>query len=110
MGFSKNRVNISNAEIFGLREDLDLGDGTKYNTALTIFFVPYIIFEVRCPFVYLFTWRDLVLKSASSIDPFEYPSEEIAASCVVYVSSSIPTFSYYLRDAFVDLAPLTLTF
>ncbi|KAK2765964.1 hypothetical protein FQN54_007479 [Arachnomyces sp. PD_36] len=41
-----DRVNISNAEIFGLREDLDLGDGTKYNTALTIFFVPYVLFEI----------------------------------------------------------------
>lgn len=34
-------VNISNAAIFGLKEDLGLG-GVEYNTALTIFFVPYI--------------------------------------------------------------------
>ncbi|KAF8473195.1 major facilitator superfamily domain-containing protein [Kalaharituber pfeilii] len=40
-----DRVNISNAAIFGLREDLGLG-GVEYNTALTIFFVPYIVFEV----------------------------------------------------------------
>ncbi|CAG8211087.1 unnamed protein product [Penicillium salamii] len=41
-----DRVNISNAAILGLKEDLDIVDGTKYNTALTIFFVPYIIFEI----------------------------------------------------------------
>jgi hypothetical protein len=40
------RVNISNAAILGLKEDLDIVNGTKYNTALTIFFVPYIIFEI----------------------------------------------------------------
>lgn len=40
------RVNISNAVLFGLQQDLDIQTGTKYNTALTIFFVPYIIFEV----------------------------------------------------------------
>ncbi|CUS12088.1 unnamed protein product [Tuber aestivum] len=40
-----DRVNISNAVIFGLGEDLNLG-GLEYNTALTIFFVPYILFEI----------------------------------------------------------------
>lgn len=40
-----DRTNIANASIFGLQEDLRLG-GTEYNTALTIFFVPYIIFEI----------------------------------------------------------------
>ncbi|PUU75817.1 major facilitator superfamily domain-containing protein [Tuber borchii] len=40
-----DRVNISNAAIFGLREDLNLG-GVEYNTALTIFFIPYILFEI----------------------------------------------------------------
>ncbi|KAI9834854.1 MAG: hypothetical protein M1819_002762 [Sarea resinae] len=40
-----DRVNISNASIFGLQKDLKL-NGTKYNTALTIFFVPYVIFEI----------------------------------------------------------------
>ncbi|KNG89001.1 MFS transporter [Aspergillus nomiae NRRL 13137] len=41
-----DRVNISNAAILGLQEDLNIETGTKYNTALTIFFVPYIIFEI----------------------------------------------------------------
>jgi len=39
-------VNISNAAILGLKSDLNLETGTKYNTALTIFFVPYIIVEI----------------------------------------------------------------
>ncbi|KAI9671550.1 MAG: hypothetical protein M1817_003602 [Caeruleum heppii] len=40
-----DRVNISNAVIFGLQTDLAL-TGVQYNTALTIFFVPYILFEI----------------------------------------------------------------
>ena len=40
-----DRTNIANAAIFGLREDLGL-KSTEYNTALTIFFVPYILFEI----------------------------------------------------------------
>ncbi|BCS03062.1 uncharacterized protein AKAW2_61326A [Aspergillus luchuensis] len=41
-----DRVNVSNAAILGLKSDLNIESGTKYNTALTIFFVPYIIFEI----------------------------------------------------------------
>ena len=40
-----DRTNIANAAIFGLQKDLKL-TGTQYNTALTIFFVPYIVFEI----------------------------------------------------------------
>jgi hypothetical protein len=39
-------VNISNAAILGLKSELGLTTGTKYNTALTIFFVPYILLEI----------------------------------------------------------------
>ncbi len=42
---SNIRVNIANANVFGLTTELNLG-GTKYNTALVIFFVPYILFEI----------------------------------------------------------------
>ncbi|KAL3476124.1 Peroxin-3-domain-containing protein [Aspergillus californicus] len=41
-----DRVNISNAAVLGMTRDLGIVGGTKYNTALTIFFVPYIIFEI----------------------------------------------------------------
>ncbi|KAI9930104.1 hypothetical protein ASPWEDRAFT_35371 [Aspergillus wentii DTO 134E9] len=41
-----DRVNISNAATLGLQTDLNIETGTKYNTALTIFFVPYVIFEI----------------------------------------------------------------
>ncbi|EGX52380.1 hypothetical protein AOL_s00043g169 [Orbilia oligospora ATCC 24927] len=41
-----DRVNISNAALYGLKEDLGLLEGTKYNTVLVIFFVPYILFEI----------------------------------------------------------------
>ncbi|CAK7223358.1 High-affinity nicotinic acid transporter [Sporothrix bragantina] len=40
-----DRINIANAKVFGLAADLDL-TGVQYNTALTIFFVPYIVFEL----------------------------------------------------------------
>lgn len=40
-----DRVNIGNARAFGLEDELHMG-GVEYNTALTIFFVPYIIFEI----------------------------------------------------------------
>ncbi|KAK4242406.1 major facilitator superfamily domain-containing protein [Achaetomium macrosporum] len=40
-----DRVNIGNARAFGLERDLGLG-GVEYNTALTIFFVPYVLFEI----------------------------------------------------------------
>ena len=40
-----DRTNIANAAIFGLQKDLKL-TGNQYNTALTMFFVPYIAFEI----------------------------------------------------------------
>jgi MFS family permease len=40
-----DRVNIANANVFGLSKELGLA-GTKYNNALVIFFIPYILFEV----------------------------------------------------------------
>lgn len=39
-------MNISNANVFGLSKELGIVDGNKYNTALVIFFVPYILFEI----------------------------------------------------------------
>lgn len=42
-----DRTNIANASVFGLQKDLGLDEnGVQYNTALTIFFVPYIVFEI----------------------------------------------------------------
>lgn len=40
-----DRVNISNAKLYGLAEELNL-TGNQYNIALTVFFVPYVFFEV----------------------------------------------------------------
>ncbi|KAI0707686.1 major facilitator superfamily domain-containing protein, partial [Earliella scabrosa] len=40
-----DRVNISNAVLFGMREDLGLR-GNQFNTALVVFFVPYVLFEI----------------------------------------------------------------
>jgi hypothetical protein len=40
-----DRTNVANAAIFGLQKDLGLS-ATQYSTALTVFFVPYVLFEV----------------------------------------------------------------
>lgn len=40
-----DRVNIANANVFGLSKDLHLV-GNEYNIALVIFFVPYCMFEI----------------------------------------------------------------
>lgn len=40
-----DRINIGNARILGLEEDLGMG-GHQYNVALFVFFIPYILFEV----------------------------------------------------------------
>ena len=41
-----DRSNIGNANVFGLSSDINLS-GSQYSTALCIFFIPYILFEVR---------------------------------------------------------------
>ncbi|KIN03217.1 hypothetical protein OIDMADRAFT_40820 [Oidiodendron maius Zn] len=40
-----DKVNIGNARSFNLETDLHL-ESTQFNTALTIFFVPYVLFEI----------------------------------------------------------------
>jgi hypothetical protein len=42
-----NRFEVGNAKIAGMTKDLDMPANTlKYNTAVTIFFVPYTLLEV----------------------------------------------------------------
>lgn len=41
-----DRSNIGNARIDGLATDLNLGTGTKFNTALTVFYIPYILVDM----------------------------------------------------------------
>jgi hypothetical protein len=40
------QILTSLANVFGLSKELDMTDGNKYNIALVIFFVPYILFEI----------------------------------------------------------------
>ncbi|QPG73315.1 hypothetical protein FOA43_000625 [Brettanomyces nanus] len=40
-----DRVNISNAKVYGMEQSLGL-HGDQFNIALTVFFVPYIVFEI----------------------------------------------------------------
>lgn len=40
-----DRTNVANAAIFGLQKDLGIS-ANQYSTALTIFFVPYVLFEI----------------------------------------------------------------
>jgi len=58
-----DRVNIANANIFGLSKELDLVRDDRYNTALVIFFVPYILFEIPSN-VFLKKFRPRVWLSA----------------------------------------------
>lgn len=43
-----DRSNIGNAKIEGLTEDLNM-NGLQWNLALSIFFIPYVLFG-ECPF------------------------------------------------------------
>lgn len=45
-----DRVNVSNAKVYGIEKALDL-HGNQFATALTVFFVPYIVFEVLSNYV-----------------------------------------------------------
>lgn len=45
-----DRVNISNANVYGMSKDLGL-HGNQYNIALTVFFIPYILSEVPSNFL-----------------------------------------------------------
>lgn len=40
-----DRSNIGNAKIDGLAKDLGILNGTKFNVALTIFYIPYVIVD-----------------------------------------------------------------
>ncbi|KAK8139445.1 hypothetical protein PG984_002825 [Apiospora sp. TS-2023a] len=41
-----DRINISNAKIQGMAHDLELDEGNRFNIALFIYFIPYILLEV----------------------------------------------------------------
>lgn len=45
-----DRVNISNAKLYGMETSLDL-TSNQFSAALTVFFVPYIVFEVLSNYV-----------------------------------------------------------
>lgn len=57
-----DRVNISNAKIYGMNESLHLSSN-QFSVALTVFFVPYIIFEVVSNFLLKFVKPHLWLSS-----------------------------------------------
>ncbi|KAH7013993.1 major facilitator superfamily domain-containing protein [Ilyonectria destructans] len=40
-----DRSNMGNAAVLGMREDLDL-TGNRFNIALSLFFIPYVLFEI----------------------------------------------------------------
>jgi hypothetical protein len=41
-----DRSNIGNAKIVGLTQDTNTQDSTKFNVALAIFYIPYILYDV----------------------------------------------------------------
>lgn len=57
-----DRVNISNARLYGLEADLNM-TGDQFNIALAVFFVPYILFEVVSNYVIKFVKPHIWLSS-----------------------------------------------
>lgn len=44
-----DRINIGNARLQGMEDDLNMtGGGGDYNLTLFVFFIPYIIYELPC--------------------------------------------------------------
>ncbi|KAK4046845.1 hypothetical protein OIO90_006421 [Microbotryomycetes sp. JL221] len=41
-----DRANVGNAKLYGMLEDLNITDGSVYNTSLALYFVGYCLFEV----------------------------------------------------------------
>lgn len=41
-----DKINIANAQVYGLSKDLNLNGATQYNTALVVFYLPYIVLEI----------------------------------------------------------------
>ncbi|KAF6812432.1 hypothetical protein CSOJ01_05137 [Colletotrichum sojae] len=84
-----DRGNIGNAKIEGMDVDLNL-TGNQYNIASTIFFVPYIIFEIP---------SNIVLKKAGFfpgavfIVPTWYPRHELQQRLAILYTAS--AFSGY---------------
>lgn len=65
-----DRVNISNANVYGLSQTLGL-HGNQYNIALTVFFVPYVFFEVASNYLIKFIkphiWLSMLLLSFGGV-------------------------------------------
>lgn len=59
-----DRANIGNAKIEGLLEDLDM-DGIKYNIALSLFFIPYVLLGMPL-FVFLYDRAGLTISEVPS--------------------------------------------
>ncbi|CAG7928947.1 unnamed protein product [Penicillium olsonii] len=74
-----DRINIGNARLQGLEDDLNM-EGAQYNYALFIFFIPYILCEVPC---------NLIMKKLA---PSTWISGIMAAWGCVYLIST-----YYKR-------------
>lgn len=66
-----DRVNIGNAKIQGLTEDLHM-TGSDYNVALLILFIPFIIFEIPSNFVMRklrpSTWLSILLFGCGKLE------------------------------------------
>lgn len=57
-----DRINISNARIQGMTEELDLY-GNRFNIALFVYFVPYILFEIPSNMIFRKTKPEYYLSS-----------------------------------------------
>lgn len=105
-----DRVNISNAKVYGMATELNL-KSHEYNTALTLFFVPYIFFEIFSNYALKFVkphiWLSacIVLFGAVSIGMGFVQNFGQLAACRfllgIFESGSFPAVFYILSNFYI---------
>jgi hypothetical protein len=70
-----DRINIGNARLQGLEDDLGM-QGNDYNLALFIFFIPYILCEIPCNLIMKklapSTWLSSIMGLWGALTPWRY--------------------------------------
>lgn len=97
-----DRTNIGNAKIDGLVEDLNLGTGLKFNTALAIFYVPYILVDVPSNLVLKYFkagyYLPFILTSWGLITTFQGFVTNYAGLLAVSLEGQMWIFNYLMQS------------
>ncbi|GMM30032.1 Tna1 protein [Martiniozyma asiatica (nom. inval.)] len=102
-----DRVNMSNAKVYGMEKALGL-EGNQFATALTVFFIPYIIFEVlsnhMLKFVKPHTWLSILILLFGVVTICVAYSKNFAGLVVcrlflgIFEAGSFPAIFYILAN------------